>query len=149
MSEYDFYIVTDPHSGSHMLASALDSHPEIQCKGEVGWRDYSDTLGVNKGKVLGGITHSKAYNFTRENIKLSDVSKVIVLLRGVSDRLLDFTRGKDRIVFRYEHLTRDRHIDCLPLYASEKICTFLDVDQKLLYPTFTKNKVSTWRAMKQ
>lgn len=33
---YDFIIVSLPRSGSHMLASALDSHPDIQCEGEYG-----------------------------------------------------------------------------------------------------------------
>lgn len=33
---YDFVIVCNQRSGSHLLASLLDSHPDIECDGEIG-----------------------------------------------------------------------------------------------------------------
>ena len=51
----DFIILTVPRSGSHMLASALDSHPDICCIGEVGKRPLYDWLGTSGGEIKGGI----------------------------------------------------------------------------------------------
>lgn len=52
--EFDFIIVCSQRSGSHMLASALNSHPNISCSGEL---LISDTLitpsdGECKGAIL-------------------------------------------------------------------------------------------------
>ncbi len=52
--EFDFLIVCQQRSGSHMLASALNGHPNISCSGEL---DIVDTLivpsdGECKGAIL-------------------------------------------------------------------------------------------------
>ena len=46
----DFVIVSQARSGSHMLATALDSHPDIACGGEV---NANDQIGSTFGYVLG------------------------------------------------------------------------------------------------
>lgn len=50
---YDFFILTAQRSGSHMLASALNSHPSISCEGELGRPD--DVIKSSKGEVKGAI----------------------------------------------------------------------------------------------
>lgn len=51
----DFYILTIPRSGSHMLASALDSHPEISCRGEFEKETMYPWLGSADKRVNGQI----------------------------------------------------------------------------------------------
>ena len=71
----DFVIFTLPKSGSHMLASALDSHPDINCGGEVfRKRPLYDWLGSGAG-IKGGIV-----NLFKSGI-ITDKHKVIVLTR--------------------------------------------------------------------
>lgn len=79
--EYDFYIFTLPRSGSYMMASALDSHPNINCGGELfrkgvplyGW------LGSGNG-IKGGIVNLI-------NKQLIKNQKIIVLTRNPQDAI--------------------------------------------------------------
>jgi len=152
-----------------MLASALDSHPDIQCRGEKGQRhDYQDWLGTKPGEVSGCITHFNAYKFTRENTKITDVDKVIVLLRDISKRkgykgkshycepataqhvkgvrydyvsplpLLNLSRHSDRLVLHYELLTNNEDMREIPEKFAREICEFLGVDYHPLKPAFYK-----------
>lgn len=53
MKEYNFLILTAQRSGSHMLGSALNSHPNISCGGELGRSD--DVIKPSEGEVKGAI----------------------------------------------------------------------------------------------
>ena len=53
--EYDFLIITQPRSGSHMLATALNGHSQISCTGEI--RNPRDFIKPTEGEILGGILH--------------------------------------------------------------------------------------------
>ena len=137
--KYDFYIVTMPRSGSHMLASAINSHPDLQCGGEKGFID-EPKLPNEPCVARGCITHIKAYNV--DQVSLDDVSKVIVLLRHDNRMLLNYTRNKVKLVLTYEGLTKDKNIDQLPKAASRLICDFLGVKHVRMTPTMKKNKVA-------
>lgn len=54
---YDFFILSLPRSGSHMLASALDSHPDICCTGEYGMTEKFP-IGRSGGKIKGCIVQA-------------------------------------------------------------------------------------------
>lgn len=80
---YDFIILSLPRSGSHMLASALDSHPEIQCSGEYGMKEKFP-LGRNPKRVKGCII--QGYHILREIApKWIYAVKVIYLYRPVDE----------------------------------------------------------------
>ena len=57
MSKSLFAILSLPRSGSHMLASALDSHPAIRCTGEYGMTEKFP-IGLMPGAVEGCIVQS-------------------------------------------------------------------------------------------
>lgn len=80
-SEYDFAILSLPRSGSHMLASALDSHPEIQCQGEYGMTEKFP-LGRRPGRIKGCIV--QGYHISR-HIAPPWIrnSRIIVLTRSL------------------------------------------------------------------
>ena len=52
--EFDFLIVCTQRSGSHMLASALNGHPNISCSGELNIKDtfIVPSDGEGKGAIL-------------------------------------------------------------------------------------------------
>ncbi len=52
--EFDFLIICTQRSGSHMLASALNSHPNISCSGELSLKDtlIPPSDGECKGAIL-------------------------------------------------------------------------------------------------
>lgn len=53
---YHFVIICHPRSGSHLLASFLDSHPGIECDGEIGQKtDGLRKLEPDDLKLRGGI----------------------------------------------------------------------------------------------
>lgn len=134
---YDFYIVTAPVSGSHMLASALDSHPDIQCRGEYGFKDYADDLGAVSKRVKGCITHIKHWNF--RHVHQGDVDKFIVLGRhGKEQMLAEVCYPRPTLVLTYEDLTKDKNISRLPTKYANQICDFLDVKREQLKPSFVK-----------
>jgi hypothetical protein len=88
MDLMDFYILTFPRTGSHMLASALDSHPDINCVGEV-WRDKPlyDWLGSG-GKVNGGIIQPSQAR------SLPESTKMICLTRNPQDIAISYLSKK-------------------------------------------------------
>lgn len=89
-----FCILTRPRSGSHMLASALDSHPDIQCKGEPYHPDRYPWLGEKPADIQGEIIHCKYV--IKGYINLDDYDKIIVLLRDLSKRKMYKDEGKVR-----------------------------------------------------
>lgn len=54
-TKFDFWILFAPRSGSHMLASALDGHPEIQCGAEcwTGESRFKHWLGCEEKRLKG------------------------------------------------------------------------------------------------
>ena len=76
---YDFIILSLPRSGSHMLASALDSHPDIQCAGEYEMTEKFP-LGRTEKRVKGCII--QGYHILRQIAPewVNDV-KIIRLMR--------------------------------------------------------------------
>lgn len=81
MGCFDFYILFLVRSGSHMLASALDSHPEIQCKAEA-WRPEPKYpwLGAVEKRVSGT-------TMLPHKIPDNPPNKAIVLTRRWQDRV--------------------------------------------------------------
>lgn len=78
MIETDFIILTLPRSGSHMLASALNSHPDICCLGELFRKPpLYDWLGTGNG-ITGGIVWPDNFNQVK-------TKKVIGLIRNPRD----------------------------------------------------------------
>ena len=122
-----------------MLASAINSHPDVSCGGEIGFVDRRAPYGV--GQITGCITHMKAFNPSRGAVSLDDVDKVIVLVRHNGNDLMEFTRDKDRLILCYEEMTGNCNIDELPHKDVVNICRFLNVRYKPLFPAMKKNKV--------
>ena len=82
----DFIVLAQPRSGTHMLAFALDSHPDINMRGEVQFNAYVDKWS-GSGKIKGGICPSYGLNFAEAN-------KAIVLTR---DHILRRDSGRINI----------------------------------------------------
>jgi LPS sulfotransferase NodH len=72
---YDFAIVATQRSGSHLLATALNSHPDIACVGEVAREEL--TIGEVSGRVRGCIL---MYNHL-DHFKSVSPERVIHLIR--------------------------------------------------------------------
>lgn len=150
--KYDFLIIGLPRSGTHMVASALNSHPEIQCRNE----DPMPLYGHCTGRV-----------FTRiDDLPIAD--KHIVITRPYEDRLrswqtsgtahsqhpwtpqagharhdrladdhhrlMSFSRHVNAMVVAYDHLTGGTDTRCFPEELSRRICDYLDVDLLPLRP---------------
>ena len=73
----DFVILTTQRSGSHMLSSALNSHPNISCEGELGVRD--EVVPPSEGEVKGAIL---MYNRWHTLGKRFSATKIIHLVRN-------------------------------------------------------------------
>lgn len=78
-TQFDFIILTLPRSGSFMLASAMDSHPEIQCTAEA-WCSKPHGLGVVDKRLKGTTV------FPRYMDQIIGKPKVVVLLRDSKNR---------------------------------------------------------------
>lgn len=87
----DFAILSLPGAGSHMLASALDSHPQISCSGETGL-NYS-WLGT-AGEISGHIIRP------HQTEQVPVTTKLIVLLRDPKGAML----SRAARVGRYHYL---------------------------------------------
>jgi len=65
-AEFDFLIVCHQRSGSHLLQTFLDSHPEINCLGEIG---IDDPWSVMQGcKYRGGILMYNRVGFLKSQV---------------------------------------------------------------------------------
>lgn len=118
-----FYILTKPRSGSHMLASALDSHPDIQCHGEAVYMPRMESakwLGKNPGRVEGWIAQYDMFgpkSVPRLNINTPD--KIIILTR-------DHTR-------RIPHKVTHAHYVIPSIEQYEPDCSYAPVDYSPLF----------------
>ena len=171
----DFYLLFLPRSGSHMLVSALNSHPQIDCS-------HSDQGHSGDGDVKG---HAQC-------CVTGDIKKAIVLTRNSKDRMDSFftdlaektgdnhvykpgvkTQRKyaekcenrylsqkkkgeyfltlaekipDILVLKYEDLTKDKDIREIPEKYARQICDFLDVSQLPLTTKLYKPEVVNARS---
>lgn len=78
MTEFDFVIFTPGRAGSHLLASLLNSHPDIACEGEFGRPDTLIDPADLSGSVRGCIL-----SFAQRNILIKwNPGKVIYMTRS-------------------------------------------------------------------
>lgn len=168
-----FCILTYPRTGSHMLASALDSHPDIQCKGEVGMEKYPELMGAHEARVQGCIVQ----NFQLKQVDVRAFDKIIVLLRDTSVRteyrgvhflepttvnrsirdasmekpvvdhypILAAAMLRENLILSYEKITGNCDIREIPDPFMRQICSFLGVDPHPLRPIFYKPAINAAR----
>ena len=99
----DFVVIGTPRSGTHMLASALDSHPDIRC---LDFQEYLpvDWLGGGEGPVVGEILHDLA---GLKNITVP-ADKIIILVRNPSHVFLS---RKKMYAGSVAHIVRDGKVE--------------------------------------
>lgn len=106
---YDYIIYCRPRSGSHLLATLLNSHPDIACFGET-CDEGLEELRNTRGKIEGAIY------FYHQERNLSKERKIIHLTRkpidiATSEYIFNFTdRKKEDSPFRPENLYKERKI---------------------------------------
>ena len=88
----DFAILSLPRSGSHMLASALDSHPAIKCVGEYNTYPEKFPIGLRSGAIEGCIV--QGYHISG-NIAPGWLpkAKLILLNRPIPEILYSLYKG--------------------------------------------------------
>jgi hypothetical protein len=104
---YDFVIFCQGRSGSHLLATALDSHPEVACDGENEGDSVIKPHASKKANVLRGriVTYQQA-----KHLDLIKPTKIIYLVRDPFYCALSMVRN---ITKRWED-------DLLPIHMLEK-----------------------------
>ena len=87
--ERRFLILTSGRSGSDLLVSLLDSHPELVCDGELLMmrRAFPDQL-VRSREALAGLRRARAYGFklTRDNILAQGVEEPAAFVQALHER---------------------------------------------------------------
>ena len=86
---YDFLIVAKGRSGTHMLASYLNSHPEIGCEGEWGKEDKKIPIDQVSGRLRGCIV---MYNVMKEIWGWLPRPQVLHLIRNPETNAVSFVR---------------------------------------------------------
>lgn len=134
----DFYILALPRSGSHMLASALDSHPDICCAGEI-WRSKPlyDWLGSAAGRICGAIA-----TFGPGGFELPSTAKIICLTRNTPDRVKSYKNrdglhwmeptvlpAKEVVLDEATLAAREQYAKDLLLFAEKSQRIVLDYDE--------------------
>lgn len=160
-------IVSLPRSGSHMLGTALHSHPELSCKGEISGNVYDHYAEDGNVEIVHVIGHKP------------DAEKYIVLVRSYIDRdlswqrttshhfteqielpkgcenpnrklvnaeenqqlLYDFINNNDCLVLNYEELTANEDMREIPETYGRQICKYLGVVYQPLTPITYKPNV--------
>jgi glycosyltransferase involved in cell wall biosynthesis/cytochrome c556 len=97
----DFAIVCHVRSGSHLLATAINSHPEIHCQGELlhvltePHKAYAAVCDIATGVVNGAIIMYEQWELLRA---LSIIpSKIIHLTRDARQTALSFIRNNEHL----------------------------------------------------
>lgn len=114
---FDFLILTTQRSGSHMLASALNSHPSISCEGEITSRGVSTDDSViepSAGETRGAIL---MYNRWHTPGKFP-ASKIIHLVRNpcntaqsrVANEQSKKLKGREHRAHYWKKVTREFEI---------------------------------------
>lgn len=93
--DYDFVILSKGRSGTHMLASFLNSHSMISCEGEFGKIDKKIQI-TKRGRVHGAIFMYNVGKFSQLRPRL----KVIHLVRDPFDNAVSFARQQIRLRMR-------------------------------------------------
>ena len=137
---FDFVILALGRSGSHMLASALDSHPDIQCAAEI----YAPNqrypwLGIKKKKIRG--TTVTPLQIAR----VGAVSKAIVLTRNWRDRVKSTTMNENHALSPCTAKILDEDLSYLEQEQLEKDALLEQVAKRLecirySYEGMTENK---------
>jgi LPS sulfotransferase NodH len=87
--ERRFLILTSGRSGSDLLVSLLDSHPQLMCDGEVlmSRRAFPEQL-VRSREALAGLRRARAYGFklTRDNILAQGLEEPATFVRALHER---------------------------------------------------------------
>jgi len=101
MSQYDFCILAKGRSGTHMLASALNSHPQIACEGEL-WKNTIKSV-KEQSQVRGVII---MYNVRRQ-ITAFEIGRVIHMVRNPEANATSFVRQQRRLNARRAGLSEE------------------------------------------
>lgn len=165
-----FYLLFLPRSGSHMLVSALNSHPQIDCShSDQGHSGNGDVKGHAQCCVNGGI--KKAIVLTRNSKDqmdsfFTDIADVVndnhVYQPGVKINRRYCAKAENRylsqkkkgeyfqtlaqkipetLFLSYEEMTENKDIREIPEKFAKQICDFLDIDQLPLTTKLYKPEV--------
>lgn len=80
--ELDFIIFCEKRTGSHLLSTLLDNHPDITCQFRELAMQHRKIITPKAGKIRGGIIHYQEIERAMEYIKFK---KVIHLIRNLED----------------------------------------------------------------
>lgn len=86
-TELDFIILCEKRTGSHLLATLLNSHPSINCQFRELAMQNRKVIVPTKGEVRGGIIH---YQEAEEALKVIDPKKVLHLVRDMKSVLRSY-----------------------------------------------------------
>jgi len=167
----DFYIMSMPRSGSHMLASALDGHSCISCQGE---HQYP-WLGIQKGKIVHGAltgpkhrvsVQHKIICLTRDSrdcvcslqrrasgqlhfLEPTEIKEVGIVdeadvqyFDSMKEYMLDLFKAHERLVLDYSEITDNKDCREIPESIGKRICDFLGVVYEPLKPKFYKPRIA-------
>ena len=162
-----YQIVTLPRSGAHMLATAINSHPDLSCYGEL--HGHNGELYQRNGD--GGIAHVMG--------TVPEADKYIALVRDAADRelswmrttsshffapltidheisnknrtlpnaqknqklLAEFIENNECLVLHYNDITGNTDIREIPEKYGQQICKYLGVEYQPLVPVTYKIKI--------
>jgi hypothetical protein len=123
---YDFIILFGVRSGSHMLGDALNSHPQIACKGEREADVVVDKEPTDKtvnGRLLQYATYDNKINKGKKGFP--STRRIILLVRDPKQRALSH-------MMNHEDNTKNRNNHLAHFYGGEKPQHFkLDPKQHL------------------
>ena len=156
-------IVSLPRSGSHMLGSALSSHPELVCIGEYASDDfpewandgncqivqlYNITPNAEKYIVLVRSLEDRKRSWRKdgpthyyEPINVSDIEPIgvdFIIGQDMQQKLQDFIGSNKCLILHYEELTGNADIRQIPDKYGRMICEYLEVEYQPLVPATYK-----------
>jgi hypothetical protein len=149
---FDFVIFTPGRAGSHLLASLLNSHPDIACEGEFG---RVDSL-INPDDLYGSV-HGCILSFSQRNLLLKwNPMRVIYMTRspegGADSYAKNIIRYKarkvgnayefDPFVTDEERLSTIRKLECIHFASRNLLKTFNYLE--ISYEELTDNKNICW-----
>ena len=155
---YNFLIVGLPRSGTHMLATALDSHPDIQCRCEDGQPLYGDVTGrvftrltnlppAEKYIVITRPWEERMQSWSTNGTEHLHEKRFANYLRGRTDslprcdhKLIQFAMVNHAYRVSYSDLTDGADTRQLPSGICGELCDFLGVDYHPMTPRTYKPK---------
>lgn len=153
--KFDFVIFTPGRAGSHLLATLLNSHPEIMCEGEFG---KDDSL-IDRSR-LSGVLHGCILAFGQRNMLFKlNPSRVIYMTRspvlGAESYAKNVSRYRARIA-GLEYDPNPKITDNARLSTTRKLENIHKASCKILktfnylevsYEELTDNKSISWMPM--